>query len=51
MNSIERARVIQHHMGGEIYWDTAYRCYRVLNAHSQSLYRYHDTLDKVEGYK
>lgn len=30
MPTIERARVIQAHMGGHIYWDHVYQCYRVM---------------------
>jgi len=40
MPSFQRAIVIQKHMGGEIYWDTRYNCFRVMRSGSLSLTRY-----------
>jgi hypothetical protein len=48
MPTIERARVIQSHMGGSIYFDPFYSCYRVLKCGSSSLNKYYDEYVLVE---
>lgn len=41
MKTLARARHIQSHMGGDIYFDTHHWCYRVMNSDSPSLHSYH----------
>lgn len=40
MPTLDRARNIQKHMGGDIYFDPTYQCYRVMEYNSPSLQRY-----------
>ncbi len=37
MPTLERAKVIQAYMGGNIYWDIKYTCFRVMSSDSRSL--------------
>jgi hypothetical protein len=41
MSSLSRARIVKYHMGisYHIYWDDFYRCFRVMQQWSPSLYR------------
>ncbi len=48
MPTLARARHIQRHMGGSIYWDKVYFCYRVMRCGSPSLYRWYEHYEKVE---
>lgn len=47
MPTIERARIVQKHMGGSIYYDPAHGCYRVIQINSRSLMFNHYKL--IEG--
>lgn len=48
MSSIERAEVIQKHMGGDIYFDLVYHCFRVMQSDSPSLGRWREHYVKID---
>jgi hypothetical protein len=40
MPTLARAKIVQQHMGGDIYWDLTYECYRVMSQFSPSLQKW-----------
>ena len=48
MPTLERARVIQKHMGGSIYWDEDYECFRVMQSNSPALRRWWHAYQPIE---
>lgn len=40
MSTVQRAKHIQKHMGGEIYYDRHYQCFRVMKSDSLALVRF-----------
>lgn len=47
MDSLLSARNIQSHMGGEVYWDRHYQCFRVMRCDSQSLHRWPEHYERI----